>query len=244
MLTNYTGKVADAEVIESYGGDKVFKFVLNHDQVFTMKCPTEKDPGPDKVAYDLFLQSERQGWSIYHLVGKYLTLSLWDKKYQGHYIHRITSLNAIKDFKELLENSFFKPFTTPIDMYWILKGNGYKINDNNSITLKGPYQSREIIKKGNLNICYPGGLTDKHLNFENINDIFEKFYKGKPVDIHTRNSDTKYYLTDIGIYTEKKQYHRRHARVERVIRTPVFSIGQVLTEEQINYLESKKTGSQ
>jgi len=172
---------------------------------------------------------------------KYICTRLKNTQY-GFEFGSIESYDALADFKDLLDSSNGKAFTTRIkttriNMYQFLKGRNYTANANGSLMLKPPYDNFCISEH---NVCYPNDLKDNCLTPANIGSIFEKFYKGKVIQNGLRDSHESYVLTSIAIVRRRENYHKTKAKTLSSNDFDVLLIGDPLTDEQYAYMLNSK----
>lgn len=229
-------KVTSASIGETKRGYKIFKIHLNNSFFATKLFPLRSiDLRHDKL-YQLYIENDK---SLDFLVDKYIAIILGDSKY-GVEFSSIISFNAFQDFKDLLDRSKGKAFTTRIDMYDFLKRKKYSINPDDSITLKNNYKNYNIKDLGGLIICYPNNLGEDHLNLDNIKIIFNHFYNGKFIDDHNPDRISKYALTSSAIIKNRKIYHKSRSKTLSNDDFDVLRIGENLSKEQLEYILKNK----
>ena len=114
-----------------------------------------------------------------------------------------------------------------------------KVNKDGSITLKKPYDNFNINSK---NVCYPNNLGDNHLSLDNIEIVFEGFYKNKIIDNGNPDRDEKYVLKSVSIGIDRRIYHKSNSKTISSDYFAVLQIGDLLTEEQHSFVLSKRGG--
>ena len=160
-------KVTDASVGTTKNGYKIYKLQLNGSILATKLFPLRK---LDQKYNTLFNKYKDNNDSLDFLVGKYI--AIWLEKTQcGFEFSSIDSFDALADFKDLLDSSNGKAFSTRINMYEFLKGRNYTKNTDGSLILKPPYDKFCLSEH---NVCYPKDLKDNYLTPANIRFIFEK----------------------------------------------------------------------
>ncbi|MEO5379139.1 MAG: hypothetical protein H7832_15370 [Magnetococcus sp. DMHC-6] len=90
------------------------------------------------------------------------------------------------------------------------------------------------------NICYKNNMTDNCLTFDNINIIFDKFYKDKFINNGNPDKDKKYILTSVAIAIRCIRYHRFMGKTLSDSNHDVMQVGQLLTDEQYNFILSQQ----
>jgi len=226
-------KVTDASVGTTKNGYKLYKLQLNNTILATKLFPLRK---LDLEYNELFKRYTENNDSLDFLVGKYV--SIWLKKTQyGFEFSSIDSFDAIQDFKDLLDNSNGKAFSTRINMYEFLKGKNYTDNTDGSLILKASYNKFSLSEN---NVCYPNDLKENCLTPANIGFIFENFYKGKVIDNGNPDRDESYVLTSTAIVRNRKIYHKTKGKTLSNDNFDVLRIGDPLTEEQYEYILNRK----
>ncbi len=224
-------KVTSATTGETKRGYKVFKLQLNNSIYATKLVPLRKlDRKYDKL-YQRYLQHD----SISFLVGSYISVSLIKSEY-GHQFISIGSFDAVQEFKDLLDRSKGKAFFTSIDMYDFLKIKNYSVNKNGSITLKAPYDGFNLTEN---NVCYPNNLKDNCLTPDNIEIIFNQFYKDKIIDSGNPDRDEKYVLTAVAIVINRNIYHKYKSKTISNDNFDVLRIGDSLSVEQYEFTSKR-----
>lgn len=229
-------KVTDASVGATKNGYKIYKLKLNNTILATKLFPLrERDHKYD----ELFKRYSENNDSLGFLVGKYISIWLKNTKYGFEFIS-IDSFDAIQDFKDLLDNSNGKAFSTRINMHEFLKGRNCNVNADGSLILKAPYDKFNLSEN---NICYPNDLKENVLTPNNIGFIFEKFYKGKIIDNGNPDRDESYVLTSTAIVINRKTYHKTKSKTLSNNDFNVLRIGEPLTDEQYEYILNRKNDS-
>ena len=105
-------KVTDASVGRTKNGYKIYKLQLNGAILATKLFPLRK---LDQKYNTLFNKYKENNDSLDFLVGKYI--SIWLEKTQyGFEFSSIDSFDALTEFKDLLDSSNGKAFSTRINM--------------------------------------------------------------------------------------------------------------------------------
>ncbi len=224
-------KVTAATIGETKRGYKVFKLQLNNSIWATKLFPLRKlDRKYDKL-YQMYLKHD----SISFLAGSYISVSLNQSEY-GYQFSSIGSFNAVQEFKDLLDGSKGKAFSTNMDMYEFLKIINHPVNKDGSITLKAPYDGFKLTKN---NVCYPNNLKDNCLTPDNIETIFNQFYKDKRIDNGNPDRDEKYVLTAVAIVKNRKIYHKYKSKTISNNNFDVLRVGDLLSEEQYEFISKR-----
>ena len=108
--------------------------------------------------------------NLNNMQDKFILTTLEESKY-GYNIDYIESFDVIKEFKNLLEKSNGKSFSTNLPIFSFLKNRHYKVNSDNSITLKKPYDNYNIIYKKRIDFL-DENQTIGYSN--NINSLFQE----------------------------------------------------------------------
>lgn len=228
-------KVTNTKITKSKNGYTIFNLELNNKIWASKLAPVRKiDKLIDKL-YQLYKNEN----SLNSLIGKFITISL-EKDNYGIKFSYISHYDSLVEFKELLDKSEKKAFSTDIPIYNFLKSQNYPINTDSSITLKSPYNYFNIMNKNGLTICYPNNLKSDELTFENIEKIYYQFYYKKYIDTGNPDKDCQYKLTPIAIVKNCKKYHKYKGKTLSDTDSDVIRIGDKLHPEHIEYLNSLK----
>jgi hypothetical protein len=222
-------KVTSASVGKTKNGYQIYKLQLNNSILATKLFPLrELDKKCDKL-FQLYTKNNR---SLEFLVGKYV--SIWLNKTQyGIEFSSIVSFDAIQEFKDLLDNSKGKAFFTNMGMYEFLKRKNHSTNTDGSITLKAPYDRFNLTEN---NVCYPNDMKNNCLTLDNIEIIFNQFYRDKVIDNGNPDNDEKYVLTNVAIVKNQRIYHNYKSKTISDENFDVLRVGDLLTEEQYEYI--------
>ncbi len=226
-------KVTDASVGTTKNGYKIYKLQLNDSILATKLFPLRK---LDQKYNTLFNKYKDNNDSLDFLVGKYIAIWL-EKTQYGFEFSSIDSFDALADFKDLLDSSNGKAFSTRINMYEFLKRRNYTKNTDGSLILKPPYDKFCLSEH---NVCYPKDLKDNYLTPANIRFIFENFYKDKVIDNGNPDRDESYVLTSVAIVRNRKIYHKTKSKTLSNDNFDVLRIGEPLTDEQYAYILNSK----
>lgn len=224
-------KVTAATIGETKRGYKVFKLQLNNSIWATKLFPLRKF---DKKHDKLYLKYLEHG-DILFFVGSYISISLNQSEY-GFQFSSIGSFDVVQKFKDLLDGCEGKAFSTSMDMYEFLKLRKYPINNDGSITLKSPYDGFNLTKN---NLCYPNNLKEGCLTLDNIEIVFNQFYKGKIIDDGNPDRDNRYILTSVAIIINRKRYHRYKTKVLSDKNHDILRIGDSLSKEQYEFVSKR-----
>jgi hypothetical protein len=227
-------KVTEATIGETKRGFKIYKLQLNNSIWATKLVPLRK---LERKYNKLFQLYEENNNSLNFLAGKYISISLNQSQY-GFEFSSIISFDALTEFKELLDRSQGKAFSTTMNIYNFLKVKNYSINQDNSITLKAPYGNFNIVHKNGITVCYPNKLEDNCLSLDNIEIVYNQFYKNKVIDNGNPDRDSKYVLTPVAIVENRKIYHKYKGGTISDDNFDVLRIGDSLSEEQYSYILS------
>ncbi|MGL1957722.1 MAG: hypothetical protein OCD00_10440 [Colwellia sp.] len=223
-------KVTATGIGETKKGYKVYRVQLNNSLWVTKLFPFRKL----ERKYDKLHKLYEEKNNLDFMVGKYISISLNQSQY-GVEFSSINSFDVIQEFKDLLDSSKGKAFSTWTDVYGFLKKNNYSINHDNSITLKDPYANFNIMDKNGITVCYPNHLGDKCLTIDNIEAIFNQFYNGKEINNGNPDRDSKYALTPTAIVEDRTIYHKSKSQTSSHDTFDVIRIGDRLSESQYNY---------
>ena len=222
-------KVTSASAGKTKNGYQIFKLQLNNSILATKLFPLGE---VDKIRDKLFQLYTKNNSSLEFLVGKYV--SIWLNKTQyGIEFGLINSFDAIQEFKDLLDNAKEKAFFTNMGMYEFLKRKNHSTNTDGSITLKAPYDRFNLTEK---NVCYPNDMKNNCLTLDNIEIIFNQFYRDKVIDNGNIDMDEKYVLTNVAIVKNRRIFHKYKTKTISNADFDVLRVGDLLTEEQYGYI--------
>lgn len=222
-------KVTSASVGKTKNGYQIYKLQLNNSILATKLFPLRE---VDKIRDKSFQLYTKNNSSLEFLVGKYV--SIWLNKTQyGIEFSSIDSFDAIQEFKDLLDNSKEKAFFTNMGMYEFLKRKNHSTNTDGSITLKAPYDRFNLTEK---NVCYPNDMKNNCLTLDNIEIIFNQFYRDKVIDNGNPDRAEKYVLTNVAIVKNRRIYHKYKGETISDENFDVLRVGDLLTEEQYEYI--------
>ncbi|MEA3314847.1 MAG: hypothetical protein U9Q30_03175 [Campylobacterota bacterium] len=225
-------KVTNTKITTSKNGYTIFNLELNN-QIWASKlAPVRKSEKKYNKLYQIYEENK----TLDSLIGKLITTTL-EKSNYGINFDSISSYDSLIEFKELLDKSEKKAFSTDIPIYGFLKLQNYSINSDNSITLKEPYSYYNIRSKDNITICYPNNLKSDELTFDNISIIYDHFYHEKCTE-SSLDADCKYVLTSIAIIEDWWRYHKTKGGITRRGTRDILRIGDKLNDEHIKFLSS------
>ncbi len=226
-------KVTKTKITTSKNGYTIFNLELNN-QIWASKlAPARKRDKKNSSLYQIY---EDNNETLDSLIGKLITTTL-EKSNYGINFDYISSYESLDDFKELLDKSEKKAFSTKIPIYSFLESQNYTINNDSSITLKKPYDYFNIMDKHGKTICYSNDLKSDELTFDNIGKIYNHFYYNKCTE-GSLDADCKYELADIAITKEWWRYHKTKGGISRRGTANILRIGDKLNDEHIKYLSS------
>jgi len=228
-------KVTNTKITKSKNGYTIFNLELNS-KIWASKLAPIRNR--DKK-YDKLYQLYENEQSLNSLIGKFITTSL-EKDNYGVKFDYLSNYDSLKEFKDLLDKSEKKAFSTDIPIYNFLKAQNYPINIDGSITLKSPYDYFNIKDKNGTTICYPNNLQSDELTFENIEKIYYHFYDKKFIDTGNPDRDCNYGLTTTAIIKNCKKYHKYKGKTLSNTNSDVLRIGDKLYPKHIEYLNSLK----
>lgn len=240
-------KVTNTKITTSKNGYTIFNLELNNKVWVSKLAPVRKL----NKKYDKLYQIYEKEQSLNSLIGKFITTSL-EKDNYGVKFSYISHYDSLEEFKELLDKSEKKVFSTEIPIYNFLKSQNYPLNTDNSITLKSPYNYFNVIDKNDLTICYPNNLKSDELTLENIKIIYDRFYKDVSLPPYKRNNvdvgSKSYYqisMKDVAIVRMdnhvKVSYKMTTSEdYDKWVTNIILKIGDKLHEEHIKYLNSFK----
>lgn len=228
-------KVTSAKIAKTKRGFSIYELWLNNTIKATKLMPTRESHKSFDNLYQFFIENG----SLYPLRGKYISLDIYNTSY-GLEFSRIISFDVIEDFKEMLDSAGGKSFSCQYDMYSFLKKRNYTINQDDSITLKPPYDRYNILGAGGATLCIPNNLGESHVDLNNIKIIYENFYKGKDPNPSNLDVESEYGLGLNSIYCSSKKYHKNLSKVISRHTSDVLRVGDLIQEEHIEFLKKKK----
>lgn len=222
-------KVTSASVGKTKNGYQIYKLQLNNSILATRLFPLRE---VDKIRDKLFQLYTKNNSSLEFLVGKYVSIWLTKTQY-GIEFGLINSFDAIQEFKDLLDKSKEKAFFRDMGMYEFLKRKNHSTNTDGSITLKAPYDRFNLTEK---NVCYPNDMKNNCLTLDNIEIIFNQFYRDKVIDNGNPDWAEKYVLTNVAIVNNRRIFHKYKTKTISDEDFDVLRVGDLLTEEQYEYI--------
>ena len=233
-------KVTAAKITKTKNGYELYNLELNKSIQATKLVPLKEMERNRDPLYKLYEQNNR---SLHILVGRYIATHLEESEF-GKRFSSVDSLDVLQDFKSLLEKSNGKAFSTNINIFNFLKERGYPLNPDGSITLKAPHTNCNIKPKFECIVCYPNNTGDKTLTLDNIEEIYERFYKGISIDNGNPDRDEQYQSRTTSIVINRRTFHKSKGGVISDIDFDVLRIGDALTEEQWQFLSSNENKQQ
>lgn len=236
-LMNLIGKYIVASLIDTEFG-KQFSAVISTDIVIDFKKLLDNANG---LAFKADIPIYSFLRNMNYPVNYDNSISL-RKDYSGYNINSDNlcypnSLSGIMDnFKKYYEQSKGRAFQINFPIFYLLLEMGFKKNTDNSITLKDEYSLYNVNCD---NICYPNNTTQEMLNFENIDKIFEHFYRNKIIySNHDSQGDTTYSCSSYAIYESHAIYKVGHMKDKLTgsFKSIVLAIGDDLKEEHLRFL--------
>lgn len=225
-------KVTAATVKSTQKGYKLFNLQLNKDLWVTKLFPLRK---VDQITDSLYKQYTKNDNNLDFITGRYIAIELKETKFGMNFGH-IESFDVIFDFKKLLDSYNGKGFQTRINIFDFLKDNGYPVNADNSITLKAPYSQLNIRLHCGTTVCYPNKPAEGTLTLENIELIYDNFYKDKYIDNGNPDRDEQYSATSVAIIVNRKIYHKSLSKTLSNDSFEILKVGDKLSEEQCQFL--------
>lgn len=224
MKTLY--KVTGASINRKANGTNLFKLHLNGsffaEKKFDRFCRL----------YKAYIKNND---NINFLIGKYIAAYIREEGFRKE-ILSISSIDAIASFKSLLDKSNGKAFFTDINMFAFLERAGYPIDENGSIQLKGEYSKYSIKLQGDFVVCYPNSPEINTLTLENIELIYDHFFKGKYIETNNDDRAEVYVLTPTSIAIQFTHYDKSSSKTVASGCDDVLTVGDKLTSEQIQLL--------
>jgi hypothetical protein len=226
-------KVTNAKITTSKNGYAIFNLELNKKIWAGKLAPIRKTDQKYSKLYQIYEEKN----TLDSVIGKFITTSL-EKTQYGVNFDYIESYDSLEDFRELLDKAEKKAFSTSLSIYQFLKSQSYNINNDNSITLKKPYNYFNIREKNSQVICYPNNLKLDELTFDNIEKIYYQFYDKKFIDTGNPDRDCHYKLTTVAIVKNCKKYHKTKGKTLSDTDSEILTIGDKLNDKYIEYLST------
>lgn len=186
--------------------------------------------GSNQLFDPLYKLYAKSGGSLDFLVGRYVATTLEDSQY-GKNFTRLFSCDVFADFQKLLDEAGGRAFETELNMYDYLRGQGYPLNADSSITLKGAYSHRNIAKRGRSVICYPNISAPDTVTLENLPLIYKQFFEGKEIDTSNDDRDEQYTLGPISIGVFRRSFHKSKSGVASTYSSGFLFVGDKLRDE-------------
>jgi len=254
-------KVTSVHEKKTKKGDIVYNLQLNNSIRVNFVNPDKiwRSSGKDNPrafdALNIFWINNNK--SLEKLLGKYIAGSLEESDF-GKQFSEIISVDMVNDFKILLDESSNRAFSTSMPIYSLLESLDYRKNNDNSITLKNPYDNFNINKhNGNSfnftledlmyrtehgvnTICYPKSLGKDVLTLDNIERICHHYGK-------SGNKYSAYAMTPVEIiemeFSRSYKYRgsgKSNIKEEMSSIGIILRVGDKLSNEQMWYLSNAK----
>jgi hypothetical protein len=158
----------------------------------------------------------------------------------GYEFGSIASFDALQDFKNELDASNGRPFSTRIAIYNFLKSRR-KIEPDGSIKIKSNFGDMRLFH----GFCCQFDDSGEKLYPSNVHKIFEKFYKDVRFSDSTEGSKESYYTVSGYAIVKMSHYLRVRSNMsfsgdcDKWVEDTVLKVGDKLTEEQINFLKNQ-----
>lgn len=227
-------RVTAAAIKKTRNGYELYNLQLNNTFWATKLVPLRAG---DKRRDILYQQYTKNNNNLNFLIGSYVAISLEDSKFGKNFRH-IESLDVLQDFKKLLDESNGKAFSTNINIFEFLESKGYPVNSDKTITLRNEYSHLNLIVKNGRTICYTNKTGEGTLTLENIETIYNHFFKGKYIDNGNPDRDEQYGLTSVAIIVNRKIFHKSKSEVISDDDFEILRIGDKLSKEQCHFLST------
>ena len=145
----------------------------------------------------------------------------------------------MSNFKQYYDLMNGRAFQIDFPIYSLLKKLNFATNPDKSITLQGEYSGYSV---NSDNVCYPNKIRENTLTFENINIIFDSFFRNKTVySNHDSRGDITYGLSSYAIYEIYDTYKVGHMRDRRTGTSTsiALAVGDDLADEHIQFLAGR-----
>jgi hypothetical protein len=235
-------KVTAASIGETKRGFKVFKLQLNNTLWVTKLIPLNERNQKSDPLYSQYSVKN----NLEFIVGKYIAISLKQTQY-GQEFSSIESFDVLSDFKTEMRYSKGSAFTSSLPIYDFLINMGRNIEPDGSIKIKSDFPDMRVSKLGWLDVCYLFDSNNRTLTPNNINTIFEQFYKDITLPSHLNpslffDSHYKISLTDAAIV--KMHYDERISNKATTsgdwsgwIPTVIIKIGEELPDSHAQFIK-------
>lgn len=240
MVVYKVAKVTAASIGETKRGFKVFKLQLNNSIWVTKLIPL----GKREKEYDTFYCQYLVKENLEFIVGKYITI-IFEETQCGLEFTSIGSFDVLIDFKTELKYSKGSAFTSTLPIYDFLIDMKRNIEPDGSIKIKSDFPDMRVAKLHTSDVCFQFDTNESILTQNNINTIFEQFYKCvilPPASCDASNSYYKISPTDAAIVRMNNRvrlsYKATHSGDHDTWTTEVIiKIGEELPVEHARYLK-------
>lgn len=225
-------KVTAASIKKTPKGYELYNLELNKSFWVTKLIPLRE---VDKIFDSLYKLYQKNNNNLNFLIGSYIAVDLKDSKF-GKNFGAIASFDVLQDFKDLLDKSSGKAFSTKMNVFGFLEEIGYPKNPDGTITLRDQYSNFDILNNCGHTICYPNKPEEGTLTLGNIRLIYDKFFRDKYIDNGNPDRDEQYDLTSVAIVINRTIFHKSKSKV---ISNDIFNalrVGDKLSEEQRQFI--------
>ena len=234
-MTRKVCRVTSAVVEKTKRGFEIFRLELDGELNATQLVPLKDS---ERISNKLYQISKVSDFNLDSLIGKYVSLRL-EKTQYGVQFSNVISCDVLQDFKRLLDTANGKAFNTLLDVYTLLSLNGYPVNSDKSITLRGLYGGLDIMLRDGCVLCYPNDLDETHLTLGDIESIYNNFYKDREIDTMNDDRCSEYSLHAVAIVESRSIYHKSNGKRLSHDILDVLRIGDKLSKEQLDYINNR-----
>jgi len=237
-------KVTAASIGETKRGYKIYKLQLNNSIWATKLIPLSKLERKYNKLYQVYIENNN---SLDFLIGKYISISMSQSQY-GAEFSSISSFDVLQDFKNELDASEGEAFATHLPIYDFLSNIQRTKEADGSIKITSNFKDMRISKINGINVCCQYDKSFERLNLNNLEQIFNEFYKDIPLPAYAPGASESYYKLDMNEVAIVKMDH--HIKVSTKMTTSgdydkwipkvIKKIGNKLQEEQVQFLKKSQ----
>lgn len=236
-------KVTATEIGKTKRNFGIYKIQLNNQLWATKLIPLRTLDQKCSKLYQLYSENNK---SLEFLVGKYISISISKNDY-GYEFNSIGSFDVLKDFKDQVDSSGGKAFSTRLPIYDFLMSIKRPVEPDGSIKIVSDYGDMRVSNVKGVSVCCQHDTSNQYLNISNIDQVFEKFYKDVPLPAYDpgEGGAKSYYainMMELGIvkmdnHVKVSYKMTTSGDYDKWLAKSVQKIGERLPEEQIQYLD-------
>ncbi|ENY6785202.1 hypothetical protein ACF1CY_002666 [Providencia rettgeri] len=239
-------KVIGARIDKTPNGHVIFKITIEGGVTMTKLMPASKTRKSQCLLYGVFKESGHSNLDA--IIGKYARIYA-NKNNYGYSLDGISNLDVLSTFNSCLSSYEGRTFYTELPIWFFLKRIGRNIEEDGSIKLQTNFGDVRVKEASGGGVCYSQKESCKYLTFENIDAIFNQFYKDIKLSPYNDDQETlpSYYDIDFkscGIVVMNNHVKTSYRMTtsgdyNKWIASPVLKISDSLTLEQELFLKSQ-----